>query len=49
MSMETNMDIPKIVNITPPDIPPNRAVFLLSINGSREENTTIIINELEPK
>ena len=43
------MDNPRTNNIIPPKIPPIAAVFLLSIRGRREENTMIIINELEPK
>jgi hypothetical protein len=42
------MDIPSIDNINPPVTPPNIAVLLLLIIGNRDENTTTIINELDP-
>ena len=43
------MDSPSKNKINPPIAPPRMAVFLSLTKGSREENTIIIINELEPK
>ena len=46
--MDSNMDRPKIYSIKPPTSPPVIAFFLLFIKGNRDENTIIIIKELEP-
>lgn len=42
------MHIPRIHNISPPTNPPKIAVLLLLIIGNRDENTTIMIKELDP-
>lgn len=47
--MLINMDMPSRNNTAPPMLPPSMAVFLFLIRGRIEENTIIIIKELEPK